>query len=224
MGTLPSLRGAVPPGGSGRSQEEDLAALPDWPVSAMETLVWSLTAWASTIGAVSGARAMAYVLSAYPVGHTAATPSPCGCTADGIPTKGGPTQRQLASRDHHMLAQQSGSTEMDEDNAHGASLQNAVGGQPPLAHAAHQPGARRSCRCMAARSVPCLVHAQPLAHPHDHGLGDYVRVFEIIQTQSNQIPPLQPRRLHEDGPNACPVNGPPALAEGVGLRMGQRVR
>ena len=103
MATPPSVSGATPLGGSRRSHEVHLAALPNCPVSAIHTAVRSVTAWAaSAIGAAAGARVMAYMSSAYPVGHTAAIPAPWGSSADGIPGKGGPTlrgrRRRVATR------------------------------------------------------------------------------------------------------------------------------
>ena len=44
MATLPSVSGATPLGGSRRSHEVDLAALPDWPVPAIHTAMRSVTA------------------------------------------------------------------------------------------------------------------------------------------------------------------------------------
>ena len=106
----------------------DLVALPDCPVSAIHT--------ASAIGAAAGAKVMACVSSAYPVGHTAAISAPRGSRADGIPGKGGPTLRG-GGGDHHMLAHvinpylSDGGQEIDEDHTDGAPMQDAVGGPPP---------------------------------------------------------------------------------------------
>ena len=72
MGTPLSVSGASPPGSSRRGHEVHLAAFPNWPVSAIHTVVRSFTAWASDIGAAFGASVMVCVSSAYPVEHTAA--------------------------------------------------------------------------------------------------------------------------------------------------------
>ena len=57
-------------------------------MSPMHTSVRSVAAWASAIGTASEASVMACVSSAYPVGHTAATPTPYASSADTIPGSG----------------------------------------------------------------------------------------------------------------------------------------
>ena len=70
-----------------------MAALPDWPVFAINTPVRSVTSWASNMGATCGANVMACVAYAYVVGHTAAIPTPCSSRADGNPGSTSPTLR-----------------------------------------------------------------------------------------------------------------------------------
>ena len=228
MAVPPSVSGTTPLGGCRKSHKVDLAMLPDCPVSAIHTAVRSVTAWASAIAAAARAKVMACVSSAYPVGHTAAIPAPWGSSADGIPSKGGLTLRGGSRRVATTTCWHISSIsifQMDVGRLMRTTLRGHHCRMPLVArhHSPRLPASRKArpiYRYMAARA-----RGVPVSMPSFRATRS-TTVYGIMSKHLTEAT-LRRARFHplsqelkEDGRHPCPIYGPPAGAEAVGLRVG----